>query len=866
MYIYNYALLCRHIRLTSFLIFFALIGLSSTFATNYYVDRNASGNGSGSSWANASLWSSFNWSQLNPGDTVFVNGGTDSLVYSSNLRMNINASGSSQNKIVITRGKEPGHNGKPIFRLWNRYCVYVNGKSNLELSYLRFENLGDTAYIALCFDNFSNNIDVLHNEIYHPKQKGTAFIRSSGRYMYNVDSTGAVNTPEETDCLDIYWTGNIEVAHNQFSINNSNPNGHNDVIQSSNLFGDIGINKVYDNFAIQNQSGGIFYFGSCQGYWRVYNNILVGKAGSGNSVLEFNNAGDPSKPIYARVYNNTLVSVGGMYPIMADNCDSLDIKNNLIYKPGGDDAINLYGSTTNGYVSIDYNRYYLRYTGNYQGRINGTEYSWQGWQSLGYEANGSTGAVNLLNPSGSNVNDYASNLLDNGTDLSSYFSKDILLTNRPQGSSWDIGALEKIQGGSGNNPPLQPSNPQPLNAAIDQSVDVNLSWSCSDPEGDPLTYDVYFGTSSNPPLVNSAQTNTSYDPGQLADNTTYYWKIKAKDDHSNSTTGAIWHFTTAAGFVNTPPVQPSNPNPVNGAQNQDTTLTISWNCSDPDGDTLSYDIYFGTNSNPPLVSTNQTQKNYNPGILNQGTTYYWKITAKDNHNASVTSPIWNFATLTQGTNTVTTIELKALLEGPYTNNAMATDLNANNLIPQNQPYNQPPWSYNGNEVVNQMPSNAVDWVLLELRNTPSNVIARRAALMLSDGRITDLDGSQRVSFPGVPGGQYYVVVRHRNHLAIMTKSPIQLSDSTALYDFTSSEDKAYGSMPMKDLGNGKFGLYAADGNGNGSVNNADNNSVWKKDNGTMGYEPGDFDMNGGVTIVDKNSKWKPNNGKSSQVP
>ena len=100
----------------------------------------------------------------------------------------------------------------------------------------------------------------------------------------------------------------------------------------------------------------------------------------------------------------------------------------------------------------------------------------------------------------------------------------------------------------------------------------------------------------------------------------------------------------------------------------------------------------------------------------------------------------------------------------------------------------------------------------------------------------------------------------------MSKNTLQLSDSTGLYDFTDSEEKAYGNEPMKDLGNGRFGLYAADGNGNGNVNNADNNSIWKKDNGTLGYEKGDFDMNGGVNIVDKNNKWRPNNGKSSQVP
>jgi len=97
------------------------------------------------------------------------------------------------------------------------------------------------------------------------------------------------------------------------------------------------------------------------------------------------------------------------------------------------------------------------------------------------------------------------------------------------------------------SPPNPPSNPIPANNATSVSTIANLSWDCTDPDGDPLTYDVYFGTSSNPHLVNSEQSETSYDPGTLNEETTHYWKIVAHDDHSNSTTGDIWQFTTTSG-------------------------------------------------------------------------------------------------------------------------------------------------------------------------------------------------------------------------------------------------------------------------------------------------------------------------------
>ncbi len=111
-----------------------------------------------------------------------------------------------------------------------------------------------------------------------------------------------------------------------------------------------------------------------------------------------------------------------------------------------------------------------------------------------------------------------------------------------------------------NDPPNLPSNPFPNDGATSVSIYTHLSWECTDPNGDPLTYDVHFG----PPLVISSQSSTTYDPGTLNEETTYYWKIVAYDDHSNSTTGDIWQFTTA-GSGNQPPNPPTNPNPADNA-------------------------------------------------------------------------------------------------------------------------------------------------------------------------------------------------------------------------------------------------------------------------------------------------------------
>jgi indole-3-glycerol phosphate synthase len=97
---------------------------------------------------------------------------------------------------------------------------------------------------------------------------------------------------------------------------------------------------------------------------------------------------------------------------------------------------------------------------------------------------------------------------------------------------------------SSNNPPEKPSNPNPVNGANDVSVNPTLTWSATDVDGDPLTYDIYFGKSSTPPLVKSGAATKSYSPGTLATNTQYYWKVVAKDGKGGVTAGSVWSFKT----------------------------------------------------------------------------------------------------------------------------------------------------------------------------------------------------------------------------------------------------------------------------------------------------------------------------------
>jgi len=95
-----------------FLSTFLFLGTIS--ATNYYVDKDASGNNNGSSWNDAwTSLSSINWGLLNPGDILYISGGSTSKTYLG-VDFTIGASGTSGNNIIITKGLSPGHNGEVI--------------------------------------------------------------------------------------------------------------------------------------------------------------------------------------------------------------------------------------------------------------------------------------------------------------------------------------------------------------------------------------------------------------------------------------------------------------------------------------------------------------------------------------------------------------------------------------------------------------------------------------------------------------------------------------------------------------------------------------------------------------------------------
>ncbi len=114
----------------------------------------------------------------------------------------------------------------------------------------------------------------------------------------------------------------------------------------------------------------------------------------------------------------------------------------------------------------------------------------------------------------------------------------------------------------------------------------------------------------------------------------------------------------------------------------------------------------------------------------------------------------------------------------------------------------------------------VDWLLLELRdgNNEATIVDYATVLLRRDGEIVSEDGDSIIVFPKLSEGDYYVAIRHRNHLALMTDAPIFLStDGPPLVDFTSlSLPVRGGSFAGRPL-NGTRTMWAGDFNEDGKI-------------------------------------------------
>ncbi len=115
----------------------------------------------------------------------------------------------------------------------------------------------------------------------------------------------------------------------------------------------------------------------------------------------------------------------------------------------------------------------------------------------------------------------------------------------------------------------------------------------------------------------------------------------------------------------------------------------------------------------------------------------------------------------------------------------------------------------------------VDWVFVQLHDgVTGSVLSTRAALLQRDGDVVETDGVSPVNMAGNAAGNYYVSVRHRNHLGVRSLANMALAKTaTTVYNFTTGLTQAFAGAvannPMALLSpTASYGLWGGDATGN----------------------------------------------------
>jgi hypothetical protein len=173
--------------------------------------------------------------------------------------------------------------------------------------------------------------------------------------------------------------------------------------------------------------------------------------------------------------------------------------------------------------------------------------------------------------------------------------------------------------------------------------------------------------------------------------------------------------------------------------------------------------------------------------------------------------------------------LRAALAGALPSGTWMIDqLRAAALVPTTEPYSGLGYTYVGYSsgaaiapaLLSTTGANAiVDWVVVELRSAadPSVVLHSRPALIQRDGDVVGLNGTSPINAP-LSTGSYYVALRHRNHLGIMTASarPLTGDASATTVDFRMASTATYGTSARTAVGTVQC-LWAGDASGEGSI-------------------------------------------------
>ncbi len=189
--------------------------------------------------------------------------------------------------------------------------------------------------------------------------------------------------------------------------------------------------------------------------------------------------------------------------------------------------------------------------------------------------------------------------------------------------------------------PRKAHTPSPLNGAPAVTTPL-VTWGV----GTTAQYhDVYFGTNPTPGPAEFKlrQGYAVYWAGVITPGVTYYWRVdEVEADGVTIYTGDVWSFTAA-------PLAAYKPDPADGARYIATDANLNWTAGST---AASHDVYFGTveadvaNGTGGTLKINQKTTTFDPGPLQLGTTYYWRVDeVEQSGTIKHTGKVWRFSTM-----------------------------------------------------------------------------------------------------------------------------------------------------------------------------------------------------------------------------
>jgi len=188
--------------------------------------------------------------------------------------------------------------------------------------------------------------------------------------------------------------------------------------------------------------------------------------------------------------------------------------------------------------------------------------------------------------------------------------------------------------------PRKATGPSPTDGAMGVMWAI-LTWT---PASIAVFEDIYIGTT--PELTTRYMRQSSavkliYYAAPLVPGQKYYWRVDEVAGDGKVYTGDVWSFTAVS-------LTAFSPSPADAAHFQDPNVDVAWQ---PGKDAQKYDVYFGADRGEVAGGTGGTSKgtqittSYDPGLLDPGTTYYWRVDLIDNANKTHAGEVWSFTTV-----------------------------------------------------------------------------------------------------------------------------------------------------------------------------------------------------------------------------